>query len=336
MHGYLEKVYGGEDLSRAQTGVLFRMLVEGELEEVEIAALVIALRAKGERPEEIAGAAQALRESAEAFPRPGYACADTCGTGGDGACTINVSTAVALVAAEMGIPVVKHGNRSVSSACGSADVLERLGVKIDVAPPVARRCLDEAGLCFLFAPLYHRGLRHAMGVRRTLGTRTIFNVLGPLVNPARPEVQIVGVYDPSLCAPLARTLGLLGCRAALVVHGAGIDEVAIHSTSSAALLSGGRVREIEIQPEHAGLPRFALGDIRGGDPDHNAARIEALLKGRGEVAHVAAVAMNAGTLAWVFGAAQDLEAGAALALDAIQSGRCMDRLELLAGVSHGA
>jgi anthranilate phosphoribosyltransferase len=201
---------------------------------------------------------------------------------------------------------------------------------------VARRCLDEAGLCFLFAPLYHRGLRHAMGVRRTLGTRTIFNVLGPLVNPARPEVQVVGVYDPSLCAPLARTLGLLGCRSALVVHGAGIDEVAIHSTSSAALLSGGRVREIEIQPEHAGLPRFALGDIHGGDPDHNAARLEALLRGRGEVAHVTAVAMNAGTLAWIFGAAQDLEAGAALALDAIQSGRCMDRLELLAEVSHGA
>lgn len=336
MHGVLEKVYDGGHLTQDESGELFRMIVRGELDEFNIAALLIALRAKGEQPDEIAGAARALRESAERFPRPGYACADTCGTGGDGANTINISTAVALVAAEMGIPVVKHGNRSVSSRCGSADVLERLGVKIDAPPGVARRCLDEAGLCFLFAPLYHKGLRFAMPVRRALGTRTIFNVLGPLVNPARPAVQVMGVYDPSLCAPLARTLGLLGCEAALVVHGSGLDEIALHGATTAALYRGGALDQFEIWPEQAGLPRFPLEAIRGGEPDRNASKIAALLGGEGEEAHVAAVAMNAGALAWVFGTAGSLESGASLALDAIQSGRCRERLELLGEISHGA
>lgn len=336
MQTYLDSICRGEHLSRDQASALFGTLVAGELEPVQISALLVALRTKGEQPEEIAGAAQALRDSASPFPRPDYRFADSCGTGGDGAGTINISTAVAVVAAEMGIPVAKHGNRSVSSRCGSADVLEALGVRIDAPVAVARRCLDEVGLCFLFAPAYHSGLRHAMGVRRALSIRTIMNVLGPLVNPARPPVQMVGVYDPALCAPLARTLGLLGCEAALVVHGSGLDEIALHGPTRAALFRDGGVVELVIRPEHAGLDTLPLGQLRGGGPEHNAERLLALLRGEGSHAHAAAVAINVGALAWVFGVAADIRAGTDTALGVIASGRPAARLEHLGRVSHGA
>jgi len=333
---YLDSICRGIHLSRTQASDVFGTLVAGDLDPVQISALLVALRAKGEQPEEIAGAAQALRDSAAPFPRPGYRFADSCGTGGDGAGTINISTAVALVAAEMGIPVAKHGNRSVSSSCGSADVLEQLGVRIDAPVEVARRCLDEVGLCFLFAPSYHQGLRHAMPVRRTLSIRTIMNVLGPLVNPARPPVQMVGVYDPALCAPLARTLGLLGCEAALVIHGSGLDEVALHGPTRAALFRDGGVVELTIKPEHAGLDTLPLGQLEGGGPEHNAARLLELLSGQGSDAHAAAVAINAGALAWIFGEAADIRGGTDLALEVIASGRAAARLDRLARLSHGA
>ena len=216
MTSHLDTICDGNNLTRAQTRELFDGLVRGDLDPVEIAALLIALKAKGEAPEEIAGAAESLRDSASFFPRPNYPIADTCGTGGDMSHTINISTAVAIVAATMGIPVAKHGNRSISSKCGSADVLEILGVRIDASSEVARRCLDEVGICFLFAPGYHPGMRFAMPVRQKLKTRTVFNILGPLVNPSHPEVQIMGVYDPSRCTPLAHTLGMLGLKSALV------------------------------------------------------------------------------------------------------------------------
>lgn len=336
MRTYLDSICRGVDLSHAQAGDVFGTLVAGDLDPVQISALLVALRAKGEQPEEIAGAAQALRDSAVSFPRPDYRFADSCGTGGDSAGTVNISTAVAVIAAEMGIPVAKHGNRSVSSSCGSADVLERLGVKIDAPVEVARRCLDEIGLCFLFAPAYHRGLAHAMPVRRALSIRTIMNVLGPLVNPARPAVQMVGVYDPALCVPLARTLGLLGCESALVVHGSGLDEVALHGPTRAALLSDGKVVELTIRPEHAGLDTLPLGQLVGGGPEHNAARLRSLLEGDGSDAHAAAVAINAGALAWVFGHVAEIREGADLALEVIASGRAAVRLEQLARLSHGA
>jgi anthranilate phosphoribosyltransferase len=262
--------------------------------------------------------------------------ADSCGTGGDGANTINISTAGALVAAEIGIPIAKHGNRSVSSKCGSADVLERLGIKIDVTPEVGRRCLDEVGICFLFAPQYHSGLRHAGPVRGTLKIRTIFNILGPLVNPCCPDFQIMGVYDPGLCYPVAQTLGLLGLKGALVVHGSGLDEIAIHDVTRAAYYRDGETKEIEITPELAGLNRHPLDQITGHEPEENAAMIERLFKAEGKPAHVAAVAINAGALAWVFGKARDLEHGTKLASEAIESGRCYERLVRWAELSNGA
>ncbi len=336
MRALLETICDGGHLSQEEIAGLFQKITNGELDPIEISALLIALRANGESPVEVAGAARALRGSARLFPRPDYSFADSCGTGGDGAGTINVSTAVALVAAEMGIPVAKHGNRSVSSKCGSADVLEKLGVRIDAPPAVARRCLDEVGLCFLFAPQYHGGLRHAMPVRQTLKIRTIFNIIGPLVNPAAPPYQVIGVYDPALCAPLAEALGLLGSEAALVVHGSGLDEIAVHGPTTAALFKNGNIEEMTLSPEQAGVSTFTRERLVGGDSSENASLMTQLLKGEGDEAHEAVVAINAGALAWITGGAANLQVGTARALETIRSSRSLDRLRRFAELSHGA
>ena len=314
-------------LTREESTAVFSHLTGGGFADVEIAALVAALKTRGETPEEIAGAAGALRASARPFPRPSYRFADTCGTGGDGTSTFNVSTAVAIVAAEMGIPVAKHGNRSVSSQCGSADVLECMGIRLESDPELARRCLDDVGICFLFAPQYHSGMRHAVPVRKALATRTIFNLLGPLANPSYPTIQLMGVYDPSLCRPLALTLGLLGAEAALVVHGEGLDEIALHAPTTAALWRDGRLTELEITPEEGGLARRPIDHLRGGTPAVNAGLLRALLAGRGSEAHRDAVAMNAGALAWIAGVADTLGDGVSLALDTINAGGAADRLD---------
>lgn len=323
-------------LTREEANDTFAQIVGGGWSEVEIAGLLGALKARGETPDEIAGAAQALRNAALRFPRPDYLFADCCGTGGSFCATQNVSTAVAVVAAEMGLPVAKHGNRAVSSKSGSADVLEAVGVRLEATPEVARRCLDEVGVCFLFAPQYHAGVRHAMPVRRAFGTRTIFNVLGPLANPARPPVQIVGVYDPQLCLPLAMTLALLGLQAALVVHGDGLDEIALHGTTRAALYRDGRLSELELTPEEAGLARRPLDDLRGGQPAENAAAFRALLAGQDNGAYRDAVAFNVGALSWISGRHPSLADGVEQALDVLSSGRCAERLVRWIEISHDA
>ena len=323
-------------LTREEATSAFAQLIGGGWSEIEVAGLLGALKARGETPEEIAGAAQALRDAAGGFPRPGYLFADTCGTGGSATGTLNVSTAVAVVAAEMGIPVAKHGNRAVSSKSGSADVLEALGVRLDAPAQVARRCLDEVGVCFLFAPQYHAGVRHAMPVRRAFATRTIFNLLGPLVNPARPSMQIVGVYDPALCLPLARTLAMLGVRSALVVHGEGLDEIALHGTTRASLFKDGRLTELELTPEEAGLERRPLTELQGADPESNAAALRALLEGRGNGAYRDAVSLNAGALAWLAGNSESLADGVAVARGILASGTPASRLDRWIEVSRGA
>jgi anthranilate phosphoribosyltransferase len=323
-------------LTREESRAAFRHLMSGAWSELEIAALLAALKARGESPEEIAGAAVALRESAVPFPRPDYPFADTCGTGGDGAGSFNISTAVALVVAELGIPVAKHGNRSVSSRCGSADVLEAAGVRLDAPPDAARRALDEIGICFLFAPAYHAGVRHATPVRKALGTRTIFNLLGPLANPSRPPHQLMGVYDPALCAPLARTLGMLGAETALVVHGSGLDEVALHGGTTAALWRDGCVSELEVTPEDAGLERRPLHDLGGGTPEANLELLSAVLEGKGPPACRDAVALNAGTLAWVTERAPTLAEGVDRARAAMAGGGGSRRLARWVELSHGA
>jgi len=323
-------------LRREEATAVFGRVIDGSWSELEVAGLLGALKARGETPEEIAGAAEALRGAARAFPRPDYVFADTCGTGGDGHGTLNVSTAAAIVAAELGIPVAKHGNRAVSSRCGSADVLEAAGVRLDASPSGARRCLDEVGLCFLFAPQYHAGVKHAMPVRRAFGTRTIFNLLGPLVNPARPPLQVVGVYDPALCEPLAATLRLLGVKAALVVHGDGLDEIALHGPTRAVLARDGRLRELELTPEEAGLGRRPLGALAGGTPADNAEALQALLEGRENGAYRDAVSLNAGALAWLAGMADSLADGVELAARALSTGRAARRLRRWIEVSRGA
>ena len=312
------------DASAAQRA--FAEITAGRAPEALVAALLIALKSKGETPEEMAGAARAYREAAVPFDRPAYRYADCCGTGGDGHGTINVSTAVAFVAAEAGLPIAKHGNRSISSRSGSSDVLEALGAAIDLPPQVSRRLLDEVGLCFLFAPQYHPGARHAAPVRRALGVRTIMNLLGPLASPAEPPVQLAGVYDPALVEPVATTLGLLGCETALVVHGGGLDEIALHAPTRAALLRRGSVELLEIRPADAGLAEAPIEALRGGSPEDNARLLSDALRGHAPEAHLSAIAVNAGALLWIAGLAATLAAGADLALGVLASGRAHDRL----------
>ena len=336
MREILDILCSGKNLSRQESAALFARIVRGELSQLEICAVLVALKSKGETPEEIAGAAEALVTSAVPVNTGDLSVADTCGTGGDGAGTVNISTAAALVAAEAGLAIAKHGNRCVSSTCGSADVLEQCGVQIEGGPEVASRTLKEVGICFLFAPQYHTGMRHAMPVRRALGVRTIFNLLGPLANPARPRWQIVGVYDPSLCVPLARTLGLLGCESALVVHGSGIDEIAPHGPTQAALLRVGEVEELVIEPEHAGLERIRIDEIRGGGAEENAQWLFTVLAGRGSRAHTQAVALNAGALLWIADKAPNFKAGVVQADEIIHSGRAAERLRRFAECSRDA
>ena len=317
----LPKLLSGEDLPIEDAEHLFERLVLGRLEPAEIAGMLIALRMKGETADEMIGAAQALSAAALPFERPSYLFADCCGTGGDGSGSINVSTAAAFVAAACGLPVAKHGNRSVSSRCGSADVLEALGARIDVSPDRARAMLDEIGFCFLFAPAYHPGMKHAALVRRQLSVRTVMNLLGPCINPARPPVQLLGVADPRMLRKIAEVLGAMGVRQALVVHGSGLDEVALHGETRAIRLSDGEMTEFVMSPEDAGLKRAPLDVVVGGDAEENAARLRALLAGQGSQAEADLVALNAGALLMVAGLSEDLRMGVALARDALRSGK---------------
>jgi len=330
----LGTLYLGESVSEAEAEGLFARLVAGELAEPEIAAMLIALRLKGETAEELTGAARALRAADLAFERPDYLFADTCGTGGDGSGSINVSTAAAFVAAAAGLPIAKHGNRSVTSRCGSADVLEHLGVKLDVSPGLSRKALDETGVCFLLAPVYHPGLRHAGPVRRMLKVRTIMNVLGPCVNPAEPKVQLLGVADPKLLEPVAKTLAALGVERALVVHGAGLDEIALHGDTQAVRLADGALERLTLTPEQAGLKRMPVELLKGGGPEENAERLKALLMGYALPAEAQIVALNAGALLMTAGLAGDLREGADLAMQAIASGAAYKTLRAFVDATH--
>jgi anthranilate phosphoribosyltransferase len=323
-------------LSREESTATFHRFVAGEYSEMEMAAVLAALKTRGETPDVMAGAVEALLASAVPFPRPDYPYADCCGTGGDGSGTVNLSTAAAFVAAELGIPMAKAGNRSVSSRCGSADVLERLGVRLDPAPHLARRCLDEIGVCFVYAPQYHPGVRHAAPVRKNLGVRTVFNLVGPIANASRPPWQMMGIYDPALCEPAARTLQLLGRRVALVVHGSGLDEVALHGPTTGVLLRDGELRHVTITPSEAGLRSASLETLAGAGPEENAAWLSALLGGKGADVHADAVALNAGTLAWATAKEPTLRVGVQRAREALAGGGALRRLERLVELSHGA
>lgn len=331
----IARLLDGGDLDRTSARKLFGRIVEGSLGDPLMAAAFVALRIKGEAAEELIGAALALRDAARPFPAPAYLFADSCGTGGDYSGSINVSTAAAFVAAACGLPVVKHGNRSFTSKCGSADVLEALGARLDLTALESREILDRTGFCFLLAPTYHPGIAHAGPVRRALKVRTIMNLLGPCLNPARPKVQLLGVADPKLLRPIAETLRALGVERALVVHGSGLDELAIHAFTQAVRLADGELEELEFTPEQAGLTRMPLEQIVGGSPMENAARLRSIVSGVGQSADISVVALNAGALLLSAGRVADLRDGVGFAMEAMRSRRARAVLDDFVEASRG-
>lgn len=331
----LPRLLAGENLPAGDSEHLFERLVLGRLEPAEIAGMLIALRMKGETAEEMIGAARGLFAAALPFERPDYLFADCCGTGGDSSGLINVSTAVAFVAAACGLPVAKHGNRSVSSRCGSADVLEAVGARIEVDPARARITLDQTGFCFLFAPAYHPGMRHAALVRGQLHVRTVMNLLGPCINPARPPVQLLGVADPTMLRRIAETLDAMGVDEALVVHGSGLDEVALHAETKAIRLSNGELTELVIVPEDAGLKRAPLSVVTGGDIAENAARFRALLNGGGTTAEQDITILNTAALLLTAGKVTSLRDGAGVAGEALLSGQAGTVLDAYIEATRG-
>ena len=332
----LEQLYQQQDLTQAQTYKAFSEVITGQVPDAILASMLTALKIKGEKPQEIAGAAQAMIKNASPFPYPDYEFADIVGTGGDGHDTINISSAAAIVAASCGVKVAKHGNRSVSSQSGSADLFKAFGLDLSMPAETAKLCLDKANLCFLFAPHYHAGIKHSMPVRTTLKTRTIFNLLGPLANPARPSHIIVGVYSPSLLLPFAKTLQLLGYKNAMVVHGSGLDEFALHGDTQVVQIKDDKLEEYQLSPHDFGLKSYPLEAIKGGQPDENKRLIEQVLNGQGEKAHQAAVAMNAGALLTLCGKTESFLEGASLALRAMDQKLPAKTIKLAAELSQTA
>ena len=334
MQAALDTLYQGRDLNRRQTMAAIEKIIRGESNDAEIAALLIALKMKGESAEEIAAAAAALRQSARPFARPAGPLLDTCGTGGDGSGSINISTLVGLVAAECGVKVAKHGNRAVSSHCGSSDLLARLGVKLDCSAEQSRRCLDAVNFCFLMAPQYHPGVKFAMPVREKLKTRTLFNLLGPLANPAAPDVQLLGVYDAKLLVAMAEALHGLGCKRAFVVHGGGLDEIALHTETRVVQLHHGDISQFTITPEQAGLKRLPLAELQADASADMAAISLAILNGGGREAHRHVIALNAAAALLLCNKVGSLKEGTELALSVLAAGRVAERLRNFAEMTH--
>jgi anthranilate phosphoribosyltransferase len=303
----------------------------GEVPTARLAGILTALRIKGETVDEITGFAAAMRENAVRVDVGRDDLIDTCGTGGDGTGTINISTATALLAAAMGIPVAKHGNRAVSSRSGSADVLEALGVKIDLSPEEAATAINDVGIGFLFAPKLHPAMKHAMPARRELGVRTVFNVLGPLTNPAGAQRQLMGVYDPALCEPICRVLAELGSERAFVVHGAGgLDEVSPVGETRVASLAEGKVTVFTFAPDEAGITPCSLSDLAGGTPEENAESIRAIFAGENSP-RSDAVLLNTGFAAVVAGRAENVRDGVEAARATIADGSAVRLLATLVG-----
>jgi anthranilate phosphoribosyltransferase len=325
----LWRLAAGESLGREDAEALFDKLVDGDVSEPMKAALLVALRMKGEAVHEIAGAATAMRRRAIRIPHACTGIVDTCGTGGDGRGTFNISTAAALVAAAAGVRVAKHGNRSISSRSGSADVLAALGVRIEVEPETAAAALEKVGITFLFAPVLHPAMKNMMPVRRELGMRTIFNVLGPLLNPAGAVRQVMGVYADTMVELIGEVLRELGAEHALVVHGSdGLDEITTTGPTHVAEVRDGRVAVSMLDSEKLGIPRSRLEDLVGGTPEENAVLMHRVLGGeRGPLADI--TALNAGAAIYVAGMAPDLAAGYETARAALASGAAARKLAAL-------
>jgi anthranilate phosphoribosyltransferase len=322
----ISTLVSGKSLTDGESALVMGEIMQGEATPAQFGAFVTALRIKGETAEEITGLARTMRAKAVPMTTT-YPVVDTCGTGGDSSSTFNISTTAALVAAAAGVRVAKHGNRAMSSQCGSADVLEALGVKIDLSPEPVKRCLDEVGICFMFAPLFHPAMKYAAAPRREIGIRTVFNVLGPLTNPAGAQAQLLGVADGSLLEKMALVLKGLGCHHAMVVHGEdGIDEITICGNTSICELKDGDIKKYTIAPENYGFQKAAPGALKGGDAKENAAILRNVLSGApGPKQGV--VLMNAAAVLYAGDKVANLDQGIILAREAINSGRAMAKLE---------
>jgi len=336
MQQALARLLDGHDLSRDEARAVMDEVMRGAATPAQIGGFLVALRLKGETADEIAGCAEAMRAHVLPVRPVRQDLVDTAGTGGDGARTINISTAAALVAAAAGAGVAKHGNRAVSSASGSADVLEALGFRLELPPARIERSIDELGFGFLYAPTHHPAMRHAAPVRRELAARTVFNVLGPLTNPAGARAQVVGVYAPALVRTIAEVLVQLGARRAFVVHGAGgIDELSPAGSNLVYEVADGTVREREIDPVDLAIPRCDPRELRGGSPEENAAAIRAVFAGQNGGRRSAVLLNAAGAIA-AAGHARDLREGLGLAVEALDSGAAAARLEELVRFSQAA
>ncbi len=328
MQEYIERVTDGMDLGQDEAREASRLVFE-EATESQIGALLTALRAKGETEAEIAGFAEGMRDAARTIDPDRETLVDTCGTGGDDYDTINVSTTSAVVAAGAGVPIAKHGNYSVSSSSGSADVLEEVGVTVDAEPPAVERAIEDRGIGFMLAPVFHPAMKAVIGPRQELGMRTIFNVLGPLTNPAGADAQVVGVYDPDLVPVLARALAQMDIERAMVVHGSGLDEIAIHGETAVAEVDGTDITEYTLTPADLGLEQADIGAVAGGQPADNAADMQAIVTGEESGAKRDIILANAGAAIYIAGAADSLEDGVTRAAEAIDSGSAGEKLEQL-------
>ena len=329
----IDIVVSGKSLTIEQAAEVMQEIMDGEATPAQFGSFVTALRLKGETVEEIAGMARVMREKSVPVSVSGPL-VDTCGTGGDASKTFNISTTAAFVVAGAGLKVAKHGNRGISSGCGSADVLDALGVKIDLGAPEVEKCLEDIGIGFMFAPTFHPAMKYAAPSRKEIGIRTVFNILGPMTNPAGAQSQLLGVFEESLTMKMAQVLCLLGCHHALVVHGEdGLDEITLGGKSTVCELKGDEVTRCYIDPEDFGFPRTNLSNLRGGPPQENADILRRVLQGekgpyRNIVLVNAAAALVAGDMA------KDLEKGVHLAREAIDSGSALEKLNRLIAFSQ--
>ena len=330
MQDYIERVTDGEDLTQDEAREVATLVFE-DATEAQIGALLSALRAKGETEAEIAGFAEGMRDAARTIQPDREGLVDTCGTGGDDYDTINVSTTAAIVAAGAGVPIAKHGNYSVSSSSGSADVLEVAGADVEAEPPAVEEAIETNGIGFMLAPVFHPAMKAVIGPRKELEMRTIFNVLGPLTNPAGADAQVLGVYDPDLVGTIARSLAHMPVEHALVVHGAGMDEIGIHDETVVAEVTGEEVREFTISPEELGLDRAPIEAVAGGTPEENAADLRGIVDGSVTGPKRDLVLANAGAAIYVAGEAETLAAGVERAAEAIDSGAAAAKFAALCG-----
>ena len=328
-HDLCEKLYAGNDLNFEETKFAFNQILTGKIDDIVISSFLTALRIRGHKLDEIYGAATALLEVARPFPTPDYDFCDIVGTGGDGFKTINISTISALVAATLGIKVAKHGNRSVSSKTGASDLLAEFGLKLDQTPENARKSLDELNVCFLFAPYYHAAMRYVMNVRKTLATRTIFNILGPLINPAHNTFQLLGVYSVDLLQPIAEVCQKLNKKRVMIVNGQGMDEITVTGTTHVSELNEGEIKSYQLNPSDFGFKAYELKDLVGGDPVANKQITLNILEGKGTDAHNAAIAANTAALLYMDHKANTLKEGSEIVLACLKEGKAMETLNKL-------